>query len=449
MSKNFSVLINKKIKKFNKTVKIPSDKSCSIRSVLFASQCIGISNIKNLLESDDVKVCINALKALKVKIYKKKDIYKIYGNGLGSLKSNKKIKIFLGNSGTTARILSGLLATHPGKFYLYGDKSLNKRDMSRVFEPLKKIGASFYPKEKKTLPITIEGTTMPLAQNHVENLGSAQVKSSLLTAFLNTPGSSTIEEKKISRNHTEILLKKISADIKVKKLKKGNLISLVGQKNLKAFNYKVDSDPSSAAFLIALTLLTPNAKLTIHNCLCNESRIGFYKILINKGKANIKIKNLRKSPESGELVGSIIVKSSSIKPINCPKQLAPSLIDEFPILFVIAALNKGTSSFQGINEITKKESNRMEEMRKILIQCGIHCKTTKDKMTIYGKNKINIKNKSILVKTKNDHRICMSSAILGLVTGMKIKIKNFETVNTSFPSFMKLIRSLGGKIEVK
>jgi len=449
MSKNFSVFVNKKIKKFNKTIQIPSDKSCSIRSVLFASQCIGISNIKNLLESDDVKVCINALRSLHVKIYKKRDVYKIYGNGLGSLRSNKKIKIFLGNSGTTARILTGLLATQDGKFYLYGDKSLNRRDMTRVFEPLKKIGASFFPEGKKTLPITIEGTTMPLAQNHIENLGSAQVKSSLLTAFLNTPGRSTIEEKKISRNHTEILLKKISADIKVKKLKKGNLISLVGQKNLNAFNYRVDSDPSSAAFLIALALLTPNAKLTIHNCLCNESRIGFYKLLKYKGKANIKIKNLRKSPNSGELVGSIVAKNSSIKPINCSKQLVPSLIDELPILFVIAALTKGISKFKGINEITKKESNRMEEMRKILIQIGVDCKTTKDEMIIYGKNKIYVKNKSILVKTKNDHRICMSSAILGLVTGMKIKIKNFETVNTSFPSFIKLIRNLGGKIETR
>ena len=196
-------------------------------------------------------------------------------------------------------------------------------------------------------------------------------------------------------------------------------------------------------------MLTPNAKLTIHNCLCNESRIGFYKLLKYKGKANIKIKNLRKSPNSGELVGSIVAKNSSIKPINCSKQLVPSLIDELPILFVIAALTKGISKFKGINEITKKESNRMEEMRKILIQIGVDCKTTKDEMIIYGKNKIYVKNKSILVKTKNDHRICMSSAILGLVTGMKIKIKNFETVNTSFPSFIKLIRNLGGKIETR
>jgi len=449
MKKKFSVIINKRIQEFNKTVKIPGDKSCSIRSLLFASQCIGVSNIKNLLESDDVMMCIGALRNLKVKIEKKKGIYKIYGNGLGSFKTNKKNNIFIGNSGTTARLLTGLLATQAGKFYLYGDRSMNRRDMYRIIKPLEKIGASFFPKGKKRLPITIEGTTMPLAQTHIESIGSAQVKSSLLAAFLNIPGNSSIVEKKTSRNHSEILLKKISADIKIKKLKKGNLISLRGQKNLYAFNYTVNSDPSSAAFFVALTLLTPGAELKIHNCLCNKSRIGFYKVLKDRAGADIKIKNLRKSSESGEMIGSIIAKNSSLKPINCPKELIPSLIDELPIFFIIAALTKGTSKFQGINEVTKKESNRIEEISKILNQIGIKCKSTNDSMTIYGNDKLKIHNKTIFVKTKGDHRICMSSVILSLVTGIKTEIKNFETVNTSFPNFLQLIKNLGGKIEIR
>jgi len=449
MNKKISVTVNAKIKKFNKIVKIPGDKSCSIRSVLFASQCIGVSNIKNLLESEDVLCCIKALEVLKVKIEKKRNLYKIHGNGLGSFKIKKNNNIFVGNSGTTARILTGLLATHPGKFYLYGDNSMNKRDMSRVFNPLKKIGAFFYPINKKTLPITIEGTTMPLAQNHIENLGSAQVKTSLLAAFLNTPGYSTIEQKKISRNHSEIILKKIGADIKIQKLKKGNLISLKGQKNLHSFNYKVSSDPSSAAFFVALALLTPNSKITIHDCLCNESRIGFYKVLKEKAGANIKIKNIRRSKDSGELVGSIVVKSSHLKPINCPKELIPSLVDELPILFVIASLTKGISKFKQINELTKKESNRIDEMNKFLTQAGIICKSTKNSMTIYGNDKLKNKNKLVLVKTKGDHRICMSSLVFSLISGVKTKIENFETVNTSFPGFVKLIREIGGKIETK
>ena len=178
MKKKISVLINSKIKKFNKIIKIPGDKSCSIRAILLASQCIGISKIKNLLESEDVLDCINTLKkSLGVKIIKKKNIYKVYGNGLNSFKVKKKIiKIYVGNSGTFARLLSGLLSTHRGKFYLYGDQSMNKRDFTRVTEPLEKIGAFFYPKNRKTLPLIIEGTSMPLAQNHIENKGSAQVK---------------------------------------------------------------------------------------------------------------------------------------------------------------------------------------------------------------------------------------------------------------------------------
>ena len=447
MKKKFSVLINNKIKKFNKKIQIPGDKSCSIRAILFASQCIGVSKIKNLLESEDVLNCINALKtSLGVKIIKKNNIYKVYGNGLNSFKVKKKItKIYVGNSGTSARLLSGLLSTLPSKFYLYGDQSMNKRDFTRVTEPLKKIGAFFYPKNKKTLPLTIEGTSMPLAQKHIENRGSAQIKGLILMSALSTPGITTIEEEKISRNHAELFLKKINADIKVKRLKKGNLISLKGQKNLYGFNYSVSSDPSSAAFIIALTLLTPESKLVIHNILCNETRIFFLKIL-KKINANIKIKNLRKV--SGELVGSITVSSSKLKPIIVSRDVG-KFIDELPILFVIAALTKGVSKFKNIGDLKHKESNRLLESKKILVQAGIKCKTTKDSIIIYGQSKIETQNKLILTKTKGDHRICMSSVIFSLVTGMRAKIKNFETVNTSFPEFISLIRNLGAKIVIK
>ena len=447
MKKKFSVSVKKKIEKFNKKIEIPADKSCSIRAILFASQCIGISKIKNLLESEDVLNCINALKiSLGVKIIKKKNIYQVYGNGLNSFKVRKKItKIYVGNSGTSARLLFGLLSTHPGKFYLYGDQSMNKRDFTRVTQPLEKVGAFFYPRNKKTLPLTIEGTNMPLAQKHIENRGSAQVKGLILMSALSTAGITTIEEKKISRNHTELFLKKINADIKIRKLKKGNLISLRGQKNLYGFDYTVGSDPSSAAFLIALTLLTPGSKLVIHNVLCNDTRIFFLKVL-KKVNANIKINNLRKV--SGELLGSITVSSSKLKPIIISKDIG-KLIDELPILFIIAALTKGVSKFKNVADLKNKESNRLLESKKILTQAGIKCKITKDSMVIYGKDKIETKNKSILTKIRGDHRICMSSVIFALVTGIGTKIKNFETVNTSFPGFIALIKNLGGNIVIK
>ena len=262
---------------------------------------------------------------------------------------------------------------------------------------------------------------------------------------LSTPGITTIEEKKISRNHTELFLKKINADIKIRKLKKGNLISLRGQKNLYGFDYTVGSDPSSAAFLIALTLLTPGSKLVIHNVLCNDTRIFFLKVL-EKVNANIKINNLRKV--SGELLGSITVSSSKLKPIIISKDIG-KLIDELPILFIIAALTKGVSKFKNVADLKNKESNRLLESKKILTQAGIKCKITKDSMVIYGKDKIETKNKSILTKIRGDHRICMSSVIFALVTGIGAKIKNFETVNTSFPGFIALIKNLGGNIVIK
>ena len=251
MNKKISALVKDKLDKFNKTIKIPGDKSLSLRALILASQCIGLSKIKNVLESEDILSCIEALKTLGVKIVKISNFYKVYGNGLNSFRIKKKItKIYVGNSGTTARLLSGLLATHPGKFHLYGDSSMNRRDMSRISIHLEKIGCFFYPKNKSRLPLTIQGTSMPLAQTHIEHLGSGQVKSSILLAALNTPGTTKIVEKKISRNHTEIFLKKINADIEVKKLKKGNLISLNGQKNLFGFDCNISSDLSSSAFLL-------------------------------------------------------------------------------------------------------------------------------------------------------------------------------------------------------
>ena len=446
MGKKISVLIQKKIKRFNKTIKVPADKSISIRSIILASQCIGISKIKNLLESEDVLNCIKALRKLGVQIIKKNNIYLVYGNGLRSLKIGKNNKIFVGNSGTTARLLVGLLSTCPSKFYLYGDKSMNKRDMSRVIKPLERIGCFFYPKNKFTLPLTMEGTTMPLAQKHIEKKGSAQIKSSLLLSSLSTPGVTTIEEEKISRNHTEIFLKKIKADIKIKKIKKGNLISIRGQKNLYSFKYTVCSDPSSAAFLVALALLTPNSSLLIKNVCCNPTRIGFIKILKDTMNAKIKIKNLKRK-HNEEPIGNILVKSSLLKPVNCPKKLVPFIIDEFPILFMICAMIRGVSKFSGIAELRHKESDRIKNIELGLNQIGIKTKSTNSSLKIFGNPNIKIK-KQVDIYPKEDHRVAMAWAIFSLLIGGKIKIHNFETVNTSFPNFTSLIKKIGGKIEI-
>ena len=450
MKKKKSVLINNKIKKFNKIVKIPGDKSCSIRALLLASQCIGESKIFNLLESTDVLDCLKALRTLNVKIVKRKNHYSVYGNGLNSFEIKKKLtRLYIGNSLTTARLLSGLLSTIPAKFYLHGDASANRRDFMRVIEPLEKVGAHFYPR-KKTLPLTIEGTSWPLAQKHVEKRGSSQVKGLILLSALSTPGITTVEElkEKSSRTHTEIFLKKIGCDVKFKKTKKSKLIYLRGQKNLHSFIYSVGNDPSSASFLICLALLTPGSKLTLPGILCDDTRIGFIKIL-KKMNGRVEIKDLKKDSTSGELIGTIVAYGSKLKPVTVSENVA-KFIDELPILFACAAIQNGISKFYRCHELIHKETNRLLEMKKILIQIGVRCKITENSvMTIYGKDAIETRNKSILVNTPGDHRINLVAAVLSLATGIRTKIKSFDSTLTSFPGFITIIKSLGGKIVTK
>ena len=446
MEKKISILIKKKIKNFNKSITVESDKSISHRSLLLASQCIGITSINNILESEDVINTINCLRKLGVKIIKNNKKYIIYGNGLKSFKKPKNNYLYAGNSGTLARLLFPLIGTQPDlKIKISGDKSLNKRDMSRIIKPLLKIGCNFYPKNKKTLPLTIEGTSMPLAQEHQETIGSAQVKSAILLAGLNTPGITQVQVTKTSRNHTENLLSTLKANIKIKKVKKKQIISIQGQKNLFGFNLNIPGDPSSAAPFIILTLLTSNSKLIIKNICCNPTRIGFIKIL-KKMKANIQIKNIKN--KSGESIGDIFVKSSNLKPINCLKELVPSAIDEFPLLFILTSVIKGISKFNGIGELRNKESDRIKNIESGLNKIGIKTKSTPDSLKIYGDPNIKIK-KKLKISPQNDHRIAMSFFCLGQLLGGNLEIDNFQTVNTSFSKFLLIMKKIGARYEVK
>tara|TARA_Y100000741_G_scaffold156982_1_gene118642 strand:+ start:3014 stop:4363 length:1350 start_codon:yes stop_codon:yes gene_type:complete len=446
MKKKISVFINKKIKSLRKNFTVESDKSISHRSLLIASQCIGISKVDNLLESEDVKNTINCLKKLGVKITKKNKTYFVYGNGLGSFKKPKNNRLYAGNSGTLARMLFPLIGTQGNlRIKIIGDNSLNKRDMKRIIEPLSKIGCEFLPKNKTTLPLIIQGTDIPLAQKHHEKIGSAQVKSAILLSALNTLGVTEIKVEKNSRDHTENLLRTINADIKVKNLKKGQLIYLKGQKNLLSFNISVPGDPSSAAPFIILALMTPNSKLLIKNINCNPTRLGFVKIL-KKMNANVKILNLKK--RYGELVGNLMVKSSSLKPIKCPKNLIPFAIDEFPLLFVTASLIKGVSIFREIGELRNKESDRIKTVEMGLKKIGIKTRSTKDSLIIKGNPNINLK-KTLEIFPKEDHRIAMAFFCLGQIINGNIKINDFQTVDTSFPKFLSTMKKIGANFEIK
>jgi len=439
--KSFSVVVNKKIKRFNKTIFVDGDKSISHRALLISSQAYGISKLKNILEATDIINTINSLKKLRVKIFKNKKIYYVYGNGMGSFKTKNNLIINAGNSGTLARLIMGLLSTYPHRIKINGDKSLNKRPMERITSPLKKIGCNFEPKNKKTLPLFITGSEMPVAINHEEKIGSAQVKSSVILASLNSPGITRIKELKKSRDHTENMLKFAGANIKIKKFKTYNLISVDGQKDFKAFNLTVPGDISSAAFFIVLTLLNKNSIIKLKNINLNPTRTGIIKIL---KKMNAQIKLTRLKTLYGEKVGDIIVKSSKLKGINCPNSLIPSTIDEFPILMIAAARAKGVSTFSGLEELNKKESPRLNVMNSILNKIGIKTILKKNKIKIFGNPEISL-DKSYEINTYFDHRICMSAFVMGQIFGSQIKIKDCDSIATSFPNFFNLMKQIGAK----
>ena len=444
-SKSFSLKLNHKINSYKKSIKVDSDKSLSIRSFLIASICQNISYTKNVLESEDVLSAISSLRKLGVKIDKvNPKSYKIYGKGLGSLFINKNSELNFGNSGTLARLLIGILSTTPDiEVKIKGDHSLNKRSMKKLIELMSKFGAEFLPKKKFNFPLKLISTEMPIGIKYISGV-SAQLKSAVILAGLNSYGITEVTEKQKSRDHTENILFNNPRAIKIKE-GKTKIIKIFGKKYLNPLNMSIPGDPSSAAFFIALTLLSKHSSLKILNVGLNPTRIGFYELIKKHGA---KIKFINKKKQNKEIIGDIIIKSGNLrKPLFVSKNFYEKTTDEFPILFCIAALTKGISVFTGIEDLANKESNRIKEMQKILRQIGVKSFATKDRLKIYGKNFIEKDNKKIIVPNLGDHRICMSAAVLALVTGIKTNIKNFETVKTSSPNFLNLIKYLGAKFE--
>jgi 3-phosphoshikimate 1-carboxyvinyltransferase len=448
LNKSFTVNTSSQIKSYDKTINVDSDKSISIRSFLIGAISHSVSEIKNVLESEDVFSCINCLKKLGVKIKKiKAKHYLVYGKGLGSFYAKKNTVLDCGNSGTTARLLVGLLSTNPEiHIKIKGDNSLNKRNMSKLINLMSKFGTTFLPKKKINFPLTLISSEIPIGIEYKAGV-SAQLKSAVMLAGLNANGVTNIVEEKESRNHTENMLLRTPKILEIKKnKKKQNHIKVHGKGYLDPLKINVGGDPSSAAFFTALTLLTPYSRLRIKRVGLSSRRVGFYNLLKKHG-AKIKFKNLKTI--NHELVGDIHVKSSKLKPIKASPIYYVSATDEYPVLFIIAALTKGTSVFKGIEDLANKESNRIEEMKKILVQIGINCNSNKNQMKIFGTPIIKRTNSQIKVPNLGDHRICMSAIILSLVTGIKAEIKNFETVRTSSPSFLEIVKLLGGKFEIK
>ena len=437
-----SIKIIKKIKPFNKTINIDGDKSLSIRWALLASQANGKSRAYKLLKSEDVLHTLNCLKKLGVKIKFKDDYCEIIGKGLNGYDYKDNLVLDAGNSGTLGRLILGLLIHSKKKIKLIGDRSLSKRDFSRITIPLQEFGAKFYYNKKNKLPLSIKGSEFIRPINYFENKGSAQCKSSVMLAAINTFGTTSIKAKK-SRNHTELLFKYLKIPIKIKQTKKFDFIKIKGGKGFKSFNYRIPADISSSSFFIVLTALSNNSKLLIKNVNINPSRTGVIKILKKMG-VEISIKNIK--IYKGEKTADIFVKSSkNLKYINCPTELNSSAIDEFLIIFLVAAKAKGMSYFKNISELNQKESPRLEWGSKILRMMGVKTELTRDSIKIYGQPNLKIKKMISIKNYLKDHRIFMMSTIAALTCGGEWKIYDKDSINTSFPSFLKIIKKISKK----
>ena len=429
------LVVKKTIKPFNKTLRIEGDKSLSIRWALIASQAEGKSTATNILKSEDVLNTLRCLKKLGVKFKINKNKCTIFGLGINGYDYKKKITMDAGNSGTLGRLIMGLLVHSKNKIKIKGDKSLSKRDFFRVIKPLEKFGSKFISNNGK-LPIIIEGTNDPKPIKYTEDKGSAQCKTSVMLAALNTEGTTIIKAKK-SRNHTELLYKYLKLPIQIIKKRKYDLIKIKGKKKFNGFNYKIPSDISSAAFFIVLTILSEKSNLTLKNININSSRIGILRIL-KKMKANIYLKNIKNY--KGEKIADIDIQSTKrLKPINVNPKLNSSTIDEFLVIFLLAARADGVSYFKNLSELNQKESPRLIWGSKILNMIGIKTKTTHHSIKIYGNPNLKI-NKEIVIKNYlKDHRVFMTSVVAALTFGGKWTIHNKDSIRTSFPSFLKKI----------
>ena len=439
MSKIFK--INKKIGNFKKTISVPGDKSLSIRWVLFASLANGKSKAKNLLISEDVLAAIETVKKLGIKVITKNNECIIFGEGINGYKYKKNLKINARNSGTLGRLILGLLVNSPETITLIGDNSLSKRDFRRVSDPLSEFGAKFKLKKNNFLPLQIQGTSKLKPTKYNESKGSAQCKSSIIFAGMRTDGTTIIKAKK-SRNHTELLCKHLGLPIKIKNNKNFDKIKIKKVKKINALNYNIPSDISSSAFFIVLTALAKNSELIIKNVNINPSRIGIVTILRKMGvKIYFKNKKIYKGEKKADIK---VISSKKINAINCPAKLNSGAIDEFLVIFLVAAKAKGISYFKNLAELNQKESPRLKWANKILSSLGVKTITTKDSIKIYGNPNLNLdSDKKIVIKNYlKDHRVFMTSLIAALSFGGKWNVHDKDSINTSFPNFLKIIDSL-------
>lgn len=416
---------------------IPGDKSISHRSIIIPSISNGVTEVKNYLNSDDVINTLNAFSLMGVKIIKERKKLIIHGKGLSSLKQPKK-NIYLGNSGTSARLLTGLLAGQQFKSTLTGDKSLSMRPMGRIVKPLEKMNSQI-TMNNNLLPLEIDGKELIGTTIEIK-IPSAQIKSGVILAALNATGKTHIIENNITRNHTEIMLESFEADISIKNENEKKIITIAGKKELKSKNIDVPSDLSSSAFFIVAALINDNSHIILENININPTRNGIL-IALKKMGANISIFNRKIS--NNEEVCDIEVISSNLNGCELDAQIAKLMIDEYPVLSIAASFANSPSVFKGLAELRVKESDRLNLILINLRRCGVNTEIKGDDLYIYPSKNYDIKNNNI--QTDYDHRIAMAFAVMGSKIG-PLKINESDSIKTSFPTFIYEFNKIGGLI---
>jgi 3-phosphoshikimate 1-carboxyvinyltransferase len=425
----------------NGRIAVPGDKSISHRALMFGALAIGETRITGLLTGEDVLRTAAAMRALGAEVMRDADgTWRVAGRGIGGLTEPADI-LDMGNSGTAARLLCGILASHPFFAVMTGDASLRGRPMRRVIDPLTATGARFTAREGGRLPLAIDGARDALPLDYIVPVPSAQVKSAVLLAGLNAPGITRVEEPEATRDHSENMLRHFGATVRVEIAGVGRIIELQGQPELLAADVVVPGDPSSAAFPLVAALLIGGSKITIPAVGLNPLRTGLLRCLEEMG-ADIVVRNRR--IEGGEPVGDLEITGGPLRAVDVPPERAPSMIDEYPVLAVAAACASGTTRLRGLKELRVKESDRLAATAALLTVNGAKVEIKGDDMIVYGTGAPPAGGG--VVETHMDHRIAMSAIVLGMATASPVTVDDAGFIDTSFPGFVDLMNGLGAVI---
>ena len=424
------------------TIRVPGDKSISHRSIMLGALAVGETRVSGLLEGEDVLATAAAMRAMGASVERLgAGEWSVHGVGVGAL-LQPQAPLEMGNSGTSTRLLMGLIASHAITARFIGDASLSGRPMGRVIEPLSQMGAAFEASAGGRLPLTLRGAWPAVPITYRLPVASAQVKSAVLLAGLNTAGITTVIEPVPTRDHSERMLRGFGADLSVEIVNGERVIRIVGEAELKPQTIEVPGDPSSAAFFIVAALVVPGSELLIQNVGLNPTRAGIVTVLRQMGGS---IEELNRREVGGEPVADLLVKHSALTGIEVDPALAPSMIDEFPVLFVAAALAQGTTISSGLDELRVKESDRLSAMAAALSGAGARVTEQTDGLTIEGTGGEQLRGSAnSRTKTHLDHRIAMSMAVAGLASRDGVEVDDTRPIATSFPMFEALLEGLSG-----